>query len=377
MAIYRPTIKSNFWLGVMALAFIGLYYWADRSRVDVRADNYDLKMEAARTMEQALQVLTDYRLPRVGSAPGRDQSDRLAYVMLGEKDSPITTDMGNIEDKITVLNPNFAAVLVDLLAEAGVGHGDTVAALLTGSMPGANLALYSAAKALGVHLVTITSVGSSWWGANSPDFTWLDMERVLTEAGIFKYRSIAASLGGSEDLGGLWLSEQGKAMIVEAVDRNQVTLIRQNSLAENVDARVRMFESVKPLRSYRAVVNVGGGIAAIGHRENGRLIPDGVNRRLPDRNYPSRGVVHRFAAEGVPVVHVYNVQKLADMFRLPKGRLPAPKPGEGFVFHHEQYNLRVAALALVLMFGVLTLVKYLDRRSFQWREQSAEADLEI
>ncbi|MDP8229224.1 MAG: poly-gamma-glutamate system protein, partial [Candidatus Electryoneaceae bacterium] len=180
--MYRPTIQSNLWLGLIALIFIGLYYWSDNSRVAVRPTDYSARKQAAETMMEALETLQNYRIP----AASRNISDSMLvfHTMLGDKDSPITTDEGRLEDKITVLNPNIAAAMVDMFDIAEVSRGDTAAVLLTGSMPGANIALFSAAKALGIHLVVVTSVGSSWWGANSPDFTWLDMERVLEQSNI-------------------------------------------------------------------------------------------------------------------------------------------------------------------------------------------------
>ena len=79
---------------------------------------------------------------------------------------------------------------------------------MTGSMPGANIAVLTACRALGVIPITITSVGASQWGANLVDFTWLDMESILFENGLISSRSIAASIGGRNDMGRL-LSPSG------------------------------------------------------------------------------------------------------------------------------------------------------------------------
>lgn len=372
--MYRPTIKSNLWLGIMTAAFLVLYYWSETSRVTVRAPDYQQRQGAANIMIKAMETLENYRLPALNLRAGSDGEDALVWTLLGEKDSPITTDEGKIDDKITVLNPNFAAAMVDMLTTTGLRGGDTVAVLLTGSMPGANLALYSAVKALELHPVVITSVGSSWWGANSPDFTWLDMERVLFDRGVFPFRSIAASIGGSDDQGGLRLSEVGRNLLAEAVDRNEVTLIRQGSLSENIRARVELFQRILPLARYKAVVNIGGGLAALGHRENGVLIPTGIHRRLPLLNYPGRGVLHAFSDEGVPVVHLYDVVKIAKQYDLPIARLPLPKVGVGTVYEHQRYNMTVAAVAAALMLLILVVVKYLDRKHYKWREEGVDPD---
>lgn len=372
--MYRPTIKSNLWLGVMTVAFLGLYLWSENSRVIVRQENYQQRIDAANTMHKAMETLENYRLPALNLHEGKNSNDALIYTLLGEKDSPITTDEGRIEDKITVLNPNFAAAIVDLLINAGVKSGDTVAVLVTGAMPGANLAVFSAVHALGIHPVIITSVGSSWWGANSPDFTWLDMEKVLFDKGIFPFRSIAASIGGSDDNGGLRLSEVGRNSLLDAIDRNQVTRINEGSLTNNISARTELFGRILPLNRYAAVINVGGGIAATGHRENCTLIATGLTRNLPVRNYPGRGVVHVFTDENVPLIHLYDVVKIARTYSLPIAQLPLPKVGIGDVYESERYNMTILVISIILMLLILGIVKYLDRQHYKWREEGVDPD---
>ncbi len=372
--MYRPTIKSNLWLGVMTIAFLSLFFWSETSRVTVRQENYQQRLDAANLMLHAIETLENFRLPALNLHQGRNSNDALVFTLLGEKDSPITTDEGRIDDKITVLNPNYAAAIVELLISAGVQKGDTIAVLLTGSMPGANLAVYSAAEALKIHPVIITSIGSSWWGANSVDFTWLDMEKVLADKGVFPFRSIAASIGGNDDNGGLRLSSVGRSMIVEAADRNEVTLIKQGSLTENIASRVDLFKRILPLNRYAAVVNIGGGIAALGHKENSNLIANGLNETLPIRNYPGRGVVHSFADEQVPIIHIYDVVEIAKTYSLPVAQLPLPKVGIGEVYETERYNLTVVAISITLMLLILIVVKYLDRQHYKWREEGVDPD---
>ncbi len=381
MEMYRPTLHSNLWLGLMTIAFLALYYWSESSHVTVRATDYSEKIDASETMVNALNTLQDYRLPGLATESVDDIQDPLAYVMLGEKDSPITTDEGRIQDKITVLNPNFSAIIVDVFNKAGLKAGDDIAIMITGSMPGANLAVYSAAKALKLNPVIITSVGSSWWGANDPDFTWLDMERVLYENGIFNFYSGAATAGGSDDQGGLRLSAIGLQLIADAIKRNEVVYIREGSLSSNIQGRLEYFKRINPIKDYKAVINVGGGVAAIGHPINSKLIPDGFNSGLPDKNYPNLGVVHYFSRENVPVIHIYDVERLAKKYDLPVGLWPLPKErdgsiriGYGTVFEYTKYNLLTAWVALGLMFVILVIVKYFDRQRFKWREEQRSAD---
>ena len=91
--------------------------------------------------------------------------------------------------KLTTLNPNFAAFIVELFTRSGLEpvNDDSkdipkIAVAFTGSMPGANLAVLSACESMGFEPVVITSLSSSNWGACKYDkFSWLDIEDELIE----------------------------------------------------------------------------------------------------------------------------------------------------------------------------------------------------
>ena len=95
--------------------------------------------------------------------------------MIGQDITQITTDRGYIDSKLTSMNPNFAAVIVEMLKEADVKNNDVVAISFTGSLPGLNIAVMAAIQTLKLKPIIITSVGASNSGANDPYFTWLDM----------------------------------------------------------------------------------------------------------------------------------------------------------------------------------------------------------
>lgn len=52
--------------------------------------------------------------------------------MIGDEYTPITTSLGSEEAKRTTANPDMAALLVQMLTEAGVKSGDTIGAGLFG-----------------------------------------------------------------------------------------------------------------------------------------------------------------------------------------------------------------------------------------------------
>jgi len=170
-------------------------------------------------MQQAENIIKEYRQQQGIFVDEENDPNKTA--LIGEKETLITTDRGNLTAKLTSLNPNLAAVIVDMFKQAKVKKGDKIAMSCTGSFPAMNIAVMSAAKVLGLKLVIISSVGASMFGANDPQFTWLDMEKLLYDKGIFPYRSVAASLGGGRDLG-RGLNKTGRELISQAIERNQV-----------------------------------------------------------------------------------------------------------------------------------------------------------
>ena len=111
---------------------------------------------------------------------------------------------------------------------------------MTGSMPGANLSVLSACQAMGVTPIIISSLGASQWGANQVDFTWLDMESILIENGLYLSSSIAASIGGRSMR---LLSPSGRKILTENIASYDIPLIKNKKLAENIKARMNISSS--------------------------------------------------------------------------------------------------------------------------------------
>jgi len=71
------------------------------------------------------------------------------------------------------------------------------------------------------------------WGANIPELTWLDMEKILYQQGLLNYRTVASSIGAGEDIGE-GLTDEGKNLILSAIRRNQIPLIKETTLEESI-----------------------------------------------------------------------------------------------------------------------------------------------
>ena len=69
--------------------------------------------------------------------------------LIGVESSAITTILDNNssmrDSKVISTNPNFAAFIIEMLYDAELEKGDTVAVSMTGSFPGANIAFFIAA----------------------------------------------------------------------------------------------------------------------------------------------------------------------------------------------------------------------------------------
>lgn len=294
-------------LALAATAAVGLAWSVDAWQRQTRDAARD---RAVQTMANAIERIREERI-RLGIAFSPDDVERTGLV--GEEMSPLVTTLGSLSAKRAATNPAFAALAVDLLRRAGVREGDVVAIGFSGSLPGLNLAVLSAASALRLQPLVIGSVGTSQWGATNPAFTWLDIERALAESGLLPYRSIAAAKGGGVREN--FLLDEGQQLAEEAIRRNGLRELRASSLPEAVRLHLSAYREASGGRALAAFVSVGGASVNVGGCDSSR-IPPGLVTRLPDCEKRLQGLVHQFARLGVPVIHLLQVQRLARRYSL-------------------------------------------------------------
>jgi poly-gamma-glutamate system protein len=341
------------------------FFWVDNSRVFVKERYFDQKYKAAVLMQEAERIIMEYRLAQ--GVIIDEVNDPNSTALIGEKNTMITTDRGNLTAKLTSLNPNFAGVMVDLFKKAKVKKGDQVAVSCTGSFPGINLAVMSAAMVLNLDLIMISSVGASMFGATDTIFTWLDIESLLNEKEIFPYKSVAASLGGGRDLGRS-LSKYGRELIEEAIKRNDVQLVHEKSLEKNILKKMAIFENETGKKDIKLYMNIGGGLSSLGSTINGKLVTPGYHKFLYLKNLPVKGTMFLFAEKNVPVIHLLDILDIAEDYELPIAPEPLPKPGTGKVFEDERYNRTIAAIALVIMIILIAVVIFFDHKELKLKE---------
>ena len=347
-------------VGLACLSLVA-YAIAERSLAPVRADAYAKKIAAVHLMQRAEAVIATAKRERGIAVDSRNDPD--ASGLIGPQFTLITTDRGTQAAKQLAAHPNFAALVTQMMLQAGVRSGDLVAVGLTGSLPGLNLSVYSACRAIGAEPIVIASVGASMFGATDPELTWLDMESLLVSKGLWPWGSVAASLGGGGDVG-RGLSPAGRQLLSDAIERNHTRPLEAPSLTEAVKGRVALYDSVaaargKPIKLY---INVGGGIVSLGGAQNGRLIPPGFTRRLAARNYPNHGVINVFGERRMPVIHLLQVEKLAHEYGISDPSSPRVRPGKGMLFIKYKYNVWVVAAAAALVLLVNLFVLRLDLR---------------
>jgi len=349
-------------LAVLALALQALL---DATRAPVRQRDYALKLAAAERAAEAFQVLRARR--QLVDAQVDMLNDPAGTGLVGPEFSQITNATGSLDAKLTSLNPNWAAILVDYFRQLGLRQGDPVAIAISGSFPGINIGLFAAIETMRLRPVVITSVGASMWGANDPSFTWLDMEAALYDAGVFTTRSQLASYGGGNDMG-RGLSPQGRRLIRDAAARNGIPLLQCDNIEQAIAKRMAFYEEQSHGRAYRCFVNVGGGVASLGDTHNRVLLPAGLSTDLGQHNWPRKGTLVLFAEKGIPVVHLLGLMSIAREHGLPVAPDYLPSPGEGEIFVKQMYRFPLALAILCGYCGlcVLVLAPELRRGLFDW-----------
>ena len=343
---FKPVIQETRTLVVLALISIIAYSIAFFSRMEFVSNTYDIKINAAMKMQESMKMLKNIRMEKGVFIDIENDPNETG--LGGSQFSLITTDEGDLDAKLTTLDPNFAAAMVELLTRANLTSGDTIALMLTGSMPGANMAMLIACKAMDIYPFIISSIGASQWGANDPEMTWLDMERILFEQGYISSRSIAASIGGRNDRGRL-LSPKGRELIRYNIENNKLPLISGTGLEDNVNKRMEYFGA----HNYKAVVNIGGGVASLGTSFNLRLIKPGIVYRKDieriSRGDGIEGAVVKFSKQNIPLIHILNIQKLTDELNMKYAPIPIPEIGEGSLYAIEKYDLKITVLSLIIV----------------------------
>ena len=243
------------------------------------------------------------------------QSDAVSNVpysfLLGNDFTTITTTLGSLNAKEISTNPDFSALIVRLIKEAGIKENTKVGVILSGSFPSLSIATLAALQTLNLEVIMSSSLGASSYGANQESATWIDMENWLLEEGNLKYHSEIVSKGAENDIG-LGLSDEGNMFLEDAARRNNRTLYSPQNLSQAITDRVNLFVS----NNISLLINIGGNQAAMGSCTHSVSIPNGLNKNITLCNDKDRGVIQEMNALGIPVINLLNIKELANRYEM-------------------------------------------------------------
>ncbi|MBS4015487.1 MAG: poly-gamma-glutamate system protein [Candidatus Latescibacteria bacterium] len=325
-----------------------------RSKHNVRTRNFETKVKASQICQEAMYKVKQERV-RLG-IPIDNINDPNQTGLVGAQYTPITMDRTDLSSALTSTNPNFAAIFVDLLTKSRIQAGDVIAVGIDGSYPALNLALYSALRIMNVKPVIVTTLSSVMWGANYPDLTWLDMERVCFEQRIFTFKSSAATLGGEDDNGRGFSPEAWEQMLAK-INQSEVIFINNDDLESNIAKRIALYETAGKIKAF---VNIGRSVANLG--EHRLQLNSGLIKSKP-KKLDGNFVVLQMLDNKIPVINITEVNRLARKYGLPIAPVPMQPVGKGRLFIEEKFSI---ALAIIFSLLIILLLYFVIRYDLEY-----------
>jgi poly-gamma-glutamate system protein len=322
-----PRVQSRLkptWLALAAAVSIALWFVFEQTLQRPIHPQFAEMLMAARSMQAASRVLWMEKDAR-GLTPSA-QVDPNRTGMIGQEYTPITTTIGELPAKRTATNPDFAAALVHQIASLKLAHSTPVVIVVSGSFVGGDVAAITATETLGLRPIVIASLSASMWGANEPEFNLIDMLSALRERNVIRTRAIAAVLGGGGAIGGS-MDLDGVAALRRSAARDGVPIIETRPVAALIDALLARITAAAGDTGPGAVINAGGALVGLGSCPESYEWPPGLTRRAPPCSDGTPGLAMRLAADGLPVLHIINMRRLALEWGLPFDPTPLPIPG--------------------------------------------------
>ena len=372
--MFRPQIQKTSTLFFIALFNLVLVFLAVNSETKVKKIGYDDKIIASELMEQLIfEINKNFRIEK-------SKLDLYNSGLIGLQNSPITTIQDNdslmFKSKLLTTHPNFAAVIVEYFYDAEISSGDTIAVSMTGSFPGANLALLSVCETMNITPIIMSSAGSSAWGANRLDLSWPIIESYLFDNNFLKNRSIVYSMGGDNDNGDN-LSDKG-IEILESSIPNNVTFINEFSLIDNISQKINFFDSKSS--NYSMYVNIGGGASSLGNGLDKDSLQVGLINFLDIQdislNEFKNSISYNFLTEkSIPMLNIKNIIKLVPKDYISDLMTGNMKVGGGSLFYkYDPYNPFVISVCLLLSIALIVSIGVYSHMQIKKRMETHEID---
>ena len=376
--MFRPQIQKTSTLFFIALFNIFMVYIAVNSSTKIEQSGIEDRIAATKKMHTILENMKD-------EFSNKQPNDIYNSGILGVEKSSITSlsdlDESMLFSKQTTTHPHFAGLVAALFQEAELSKGDTIAVSMTGSFPGANIALHSACMVMDITPVIMTSISSSSWGANIENFSWPVMETYLINSKLIESKSVAYSIGGRDDIGGQ-IDSLGIDMIVsiayDATD-DGIIFINQPTLKENIAKKIDLLRNKS--NDYAAYINIGGGAASMGKGVFKDTVKAGLITSL-DTEYMDlygfkESIGYQFIKpekeySQVPIINIKNIKNLTKSLFKSDGKI---EMYEGPLFYkYYRYNPFVILLGLFLTLSLIITVGLYSHLQIKRRMESNEID---
>lgn len=321
--------KNLFLLGFLLLLSLSLLLLESSKAPVQKPFAYQMK-QAAEKAALLFNAVKEERLAR--GIEISTQEDPNETGLIGSSYSEITTTLGSLESKRSSTNPNLAAMLVEMLTDLELNPGDRVAVNFSSSFPALNLAVLAALDTLELDGIIINSVGASTYGANFPEFTYLDMEHLLSEKNLLVNHTTYFSMGGQDDIG-LEMPEDTRETIRNRLAGYGYEFIEEPDLEENLDCRMAIYTQGGPVKCF---INVGGNLLSFGSGSEMNLANGGILTSLT-AGEKGNGLIQQFLRQEVPVIHLLNLKNLLSAQNLPYDPIPLPAPGTGDLYQTITY----------------------------------------
>lgn len=335
---------KNFYLIIIFAILLAFFVLLKGTAYVERDKNYTQKIEAAEKMKLAIDELEKKGKQLGINSKGKTEIER--NPLLGMDFSDITTTLGSEESKKTSINPNFAAVVVDMVGKLDLDSEDKVAVNFSSSFPAVNIAVLCALDAMNIESVVISSIGASTHGGNNPDFTYLDMEKFLFEKGIVSKRSDRVSYGGRNDLG----EDINQEILEKIVTRTGLgdKLIKKENYEENLKEKIKVFSEEK----VKTFINVGGNTTALG--KSYINYEHGIIKRT--RYKDQTGLIGYYLNRNIPVLHFLNIKKIAGKYGLTVNPSRVDSIGDKKVYFKVKYSAELLIAGIII--GIMGVMGY-------------------
>jgi len=335
-----------FW--VLIILLVGLLLIEQTKFVQPTA-YYTEQIQSAQLMKSSLEAIKEERLKR--AIPLDAKLDPNQTGIIGEEYTRLTTTLGNLTAKRTSTNPAFAALLVKYFKEANLKKGDVIAIGSSGSFPALIVATLSAAKVLELEPLIIYSIGSSEYGSNIPEFTFVQMLESLNKEDILPYKLLAISMGGYLDQAEGMFYPDSQETIRHIAQISGVYFINTDNIEKNIQQRMQLYKKNAKGQPIKVFINIGGATPNYGNTNASITYPNGLvinGPKIPD--HPERGLIFEYQSLGIPIIHLLNIRDLAVKNGLPIDPTPLPEIGKGEVYWRIVYNKYIIILSIAIEF---------------------------